>query len=61
LVNLLKEKRLVFLRGLGGGIAMNFLNAGLSVVMLEMKQEALDRGIATIPARDGLMRSNARK
>jgi len=33
---------------MGGGIAMNFLNAGLPVTMLEMKQEALDRGIATI-------------
>ncbi|MDD5000083.1 3-hydroxyacyl-CoA dehydrogenase NAD-binding domain-containing protein [Rhodoferax sp.] len=33
---------------MGGGIAMNFLNAGLPVKMLEMKQEALDRGIATI-------------
>ena len=33
---------------MGGGIAMNFLNAGLPVVMLEMKQEALDRGLATI-------------
>lgn len=33
---------------MGGGIAMNFLNAGMPVVMLEMKQEALDRGIATI-------------
>jgi len=33
---------------MGGGIAMNFLNAGLPVVMLEMKQEALDRGVATI-------------
>ncbi len=33
---------------MGGGIAMNFLNAGIPVVMLEMKQEALDRGIATI-------------
>jgi 3-hydroxyacyl-CoA dehydrogenase len=31
---------------MGGGIAMNFLNAGLPVVMLEMKQEALDRGVA---------------
>ena len=27
---------------------MNFLNAGIPVKMLEMKQEALDRGIATI-------------
>ena len=33
---------------MGGGISMNFLNAGISVKMLEMKQEALDRGIATI-------------
>jgi len=33
---------------MGGGITMNFLNAGLPVKMLEMKQEALDRGIATI-------------
>ena len=33
---------------MGGGIAMNFLNAGLPVVILETKQEALDRGLATI-------------
>ena len=33
---------------MGGGIAMNFLNAGLPVTILETKQEALDRGIATI-------------
>jgi 3-hydroxyacyl-CoA dehydrogenase len=33
---------------MGGGITMNFLNAGLPVVLLEMKQEALDRGLATI-------------
>ena len=33
---------------MGGGIAMNFLNAGIPVKMLEMKQEALDRGMATI-------------
>ncbi len=33
---------------MGGGIAMNFLNAGIPVVMLEMKQEALDKGIATM-------------
>jgi 3-hydroxyacyl-CoA dehydrogenase len=32
---------------MGGGIAMNFLN-GIPVTMLEMKQEALDRGVATI-------------
>ncbi|MBU6436953.1 MAG: enoyl-CoA hydratase/isomerase family protein [Betaproteobacteria bacterium] len=33
---------------MGGGISMNFLNAGIPVTMLEMKQEALDRGVATI-------------
>ncbi len=33
---------------MGGGITMNFLNAGIPVKMLEMKQEALDRGVATI-------------
>jgi 3-hydroxyacyl-CoA dehydrogenase len=33
---------------MGGGIAMNFLNAGLPVVLIEAKQEALDRGVATI-------------
>ncbi len=36
---------------MGGGIAMNFLNAGIPVVMLEMKQEALDKGT-------GVMRKN---
>ena len=33
---------------MGGGIAMNFANAGLPVTILEMKQEALDKGLATI-------------
>jgi 3-hydroxyacyl-CoA dehydrogenase len=33
---------------MGGGISMNFLNAGLPVTLLETKQEALDRGLATI-------------
>ena len=33
---------------MGGGIAMNFLSAGLPVTMVEMKPEALERGIATI-------------
>jgi len=33
---------------MGGGISMNFLNAGIPVTILEMKQDALDRGIATI-------------
>lgn len=33
---------------MGGGISMNFLNAGIAVTMLETKQDALDRGVATI-------------
>ena len=33
---------------MGGGISMNFLNAGIPVKILETKQEALDRGIGTI-------------
>ncbi len=33
---------------MGGGITMNFLNAGIPVTMLEMKQDALDKGVATI-------------
>jgi len=33
---------------MGGGIAMNFLNAGIPVKILEMKQEALDKGIGII-------------
>jgi 3-hydroxyacyl-CoA dehydrogenase len=36
---------------MGGGISMNFLNAGIPVTMLEMKQEALDKGT-------GVMRKN---
>ena len=33
---------------MGGGIAMNFLSAGIPVTILEMKQEALDRGTSTM-------------
>ena len=33
---------------MGGGIAMNFANAGIPVTLLETKQEALDGGLATI-------------
>ncbi|MBB3349481.1 3-hydroxyacyl-CoA dehydrogenase NAD-binding domain-containing protein [Sphingomonas sp. BK069] len=36
---------------MGGGIAMNFLSAGLAVTIVEMEQEALDRGV-------GVMRRN---
>jgi len=33
---------------MGGGIAMNFANAGIPVTVVEVKQDALDRGLATI-------------
>jgi 3-hydroxyacyl-CoA dehydrogenase len=33
---------------MGGGITMNFLNAALPVTLLETRQDALDRGLATI-------------
>lgn len=33
---------------MGGGIAMNFANAGMPVTILETRQEALDKGLATI-------------
>ncbi|PMS16313.1 hypothetical protein C0Z18_23725 [Trinickia dabaoshanensis] len=33
---------------MGGGIAMNFMNAGLPVVLVESNEQALERGLATI-------------
>jgi len=33
---------------MGGGIAMNFLNVGIPVTIVETKQEALDRGLSVI-------------
>ncbi|MDF8332199.1 3-hydroxyacyl-CoA dehydrogenase NAD-binding domain-containing protein [Novosphingobium cyanobacteriorum] len=33
---------------MGGGITMNFLNVGIPVVLAEMSQEALDRGIGIV-------------
>jgi 3-hydroxyacyl-CoA dehydrogenase len=33
---------------MGGGISMNFANAGIPVTIVEVKQDALDRGLATI-------------
>ena len=33
---------------MGGGIAMNFANAGIPVTVIETKQEALDNGLATV-------------
>ena len=47
----LREIRTVGVIGagtMGGGITMNFLNAGIPVTLLETQQEALDRGVATI-------------
>ncbi|RQU15513.1 3-hydroxyacyl-CoA dehydrogenase [Burkholderia cenocepacia] len=47
----LREVRRVGVIGagtMGGGIAMNFVNAGLPVTLLETKQDALERGLATI-------------
>jgi 3-hydroxyacyl-CoA dehydrogenase len=33
---------------MGGGIAMNFANAGIPVTVIEMAQEALDRGLGVV-------------
>ncbi|MGQ5700636.1 3-hydroxyacyl-CoA dehydrogenase NAD-binding domain-containing protein [Sandaracinobacteroides sp. A072] len=33
---------------MGGGITMNFLNAGIPVTLVEARQEALDRGLSVI-------------
>jgi 3-hydroxyacyl-CoA dehydrogenase len=33
---------------MGGGIAMNYANAGIPVILKETTQEAMDRGVATI-------------
>ena len=33
---------------MGGGIAMNFLTAGIPVTIVEMKQEALERGVGVV-------------
>ena len=33
---------------MGGGIAMNFANAGIPVTIVEVKQDALDRGLSVI-------------
>ena len=35
---------------MGGGIAMNFANAGIAVVLVETSQAALDRGLKTVRA-----------
>src|SRR5579872_2751308 len=33
---------------MGGGIAMNFINVGIPVTIVEVKEDALERGLATI-------------
>ena len=47
-VRAIKKAAVVGAGMMGGGIAMNFANAGIPVVLLETRQEALDKGIATI-------------
>jgi 3-hydroxyacyl-CoA dehydrogenase len=44
----IKQAAIIGAGTMGGGIAMNFANAGIPVKLLEMKQEALDKGLATI-------------
>jgi len=44
----IKKAGIVGAGTMGGGIAMNFANAGIPVTLLEVKQEALDRGLKTI-------------
>jgi 3-hydroxyacyl-CoA dehydrogenase len=44
----IKKAGIVGAGTMGGGIAMNFANAGIPVSLLEVKQEALDRGLKTI-------------
>ena len=47
-VHAIKSAAMVGAGTMGGGIAMNFANAGIPIKLLEMKQEVLDRGLATI-------------
>ncbi len=44
----IKQVAIIGAGTMGGGIAMNFVNAGVPVLLKETTQEALDRGIATI-------------
>jgi 3-hydroxyacyl-CoA dehydrogenase len=44
----IKQAAVIGAGTMGGGIAMNFANAGIPVVLLETRQEALDKGLATI-------------
>jgi len=47
-IRTIKKAAVIGAGTMGGGIAMNFANAGIPVKILEMKQEALDKGLATI-------------
>jgi 3-hydroxyacyl-CoA dehydrogenase len=44
----IKSVALIGAGTMGGGIAMNFLNVGIPVTLLEMTQEALERGVGVI-------------
>jgi 3-hydroxyacyl-CoA dehydrogenase len=44
----IKSVALIGAGTMGGGIAMNFLNVGIPVTLLEMSQDALDRGVGVI-------------
>jgi 3-hydroxyacyl-CoA dehydrogenase len=47
-VRAIKQAAIIGAGTMGGGIAMNFLNAGIPVQLLETQQAALDKGVATI-------------
>jgi len=44
----IKQVGIVGAGTMGGGIAMNFANAGIPVTIVEMKQDALDRGLGVV-------------
>jgi 3-hydroxyacyl-CoA dehydrogenase len=44
----IKKAAIIGAGTMGGGIAMNFANAGVAVLLKETEQAALDRGLATI-------------
>ncbi len=44
----IKKAAIIGAGTMGGGIAMNYANAGIPVILKETTQEALDRGVATI-------------
>lgn len=44
----IKKAAIIGAGTMGGGIAMNYANAGIPVILKETTQEALDRGLATI-------------